>query len=312
VKNWKYTVPIISLLLSSSSALSCQEVAITPLERGLMGGMLTDIKSDVKNNYYDPQYHGVDLDARFKEASDYLKRATTYNQGIVIVAWSLKALNDSHTYLLPPRRAFKVFYGHELQVLGDDSYVVVVEPGSEAERKGLKVGERVISLNRLLLSRETIDETDYIFRVLRPQVSDELIVRDAAGAQRSQNIAPNVKSDPRELTYVLNYWDLVRESQRHRRLYRLRSHQFGDTAIVWKMPTFVMDEKAVDEMMDQSSKFPMLILDVRANGGGREATLPWLIARLSDHEVKVGDRVMRAGSQPVIAKPASSKGIAAK
>ena len=37
--------------------------------------MLRVIKDDIKKNYYDPAYHGIDLEARFKLAEDKMLEA---------------------------------------------------------------------------------------------------------------------------------------------------------------------------------------------------------------------------------------------
>ena len=42
--------------------------------------MLGDIKADLKKNYYDPSFHGVDIEARFKEADEKIKNATSLGQ----------------------------------------------------------------------------------------------------------------------------------------------------------------------------------------------------------------------------------------
>ena len=45
-------------------------------DRGRM--MLNAIKSGVKKDYYDPNFHGLDLEARFKEADEKIKQAESW------------------------------------------------------------------------------------------------------------------------------------------------------------------------------------------------------------------------------------------
>ena len=47
-------------------ALKAQSLERFERDRALL--MLNIVKSDLKNNYYDPNFHGMDLDARFKTA----------------------------------------------------------------------------------------------------------------------------------------------------------------------------------------------------------------------------------------------------
>ncbi|MBA3356824.1 MAG: hypothetical protein H0U18_12980, partial [Pyrinomonadaceae bacterium] len=53
-------------------------------DRGRM--MLSVIKSDLKKNYYDPNFHGLDIEARFKEADEKIKQAASLGQIFGIIA----------------------------------------------------------------------------------------------------------------------------------------------------------------------------------------------------------------------------------
>ena len=56
--------------------------------------MLRDIRDDLKKHYYDPAFHGMDVDARFKAADDKLKQADSVGQlwGIIAQALTDQAL----------------------------------------------------------------------------------------------------------------------------------------------------------------------------------------------------------------------------
>ena len=66
--------------------------------------ILEAVKADIKKNYYDQGYHGVDLDARFKAADERLKQATSLGQAWGIIAQVLVDFDDSHTFFVPPSR----------------------------------------------------------------------------------------------------------------------------------------------------------------------------------------------------------------
>ena len=51
------------------------QLASSDRERGRV--MLRTIKSEIQKHYYDPTFHGFDLEARFKEADELLRKATT-------------------------------------------------------------------------------------------------------------------------------------------------------------------------------------------------------------------------------------------
>src|SRR5689334_11920844 len=76
--------------------------SLGPEDRDMSRAMLSMVKDDIKNNYYDQTFHGLNLDERFTEAERKIKQATTRDQLMAIVAQALLDFNDSHTFLLPP------------------------------------------------------------------------------------------------------------------------------------------------------------------------------------------------------------------
>ena len=103
-------VLLLAVFVVSVSDSPGQEAPIDPQERRIVEDILGDVIKDVKNNYYDPNYHRVNLDVLFQEAKERVKVAKSYNQALAIVAWVLRQLDDSHTFLIPPRRAHKRIY----------------------------------------------------------------------------------------------------------------------------------------------------------------------------------------------------------
>jgi predicted metalloprotease with PDZ domain len=62
-------------------------------------------------------------------------------------------------------------------MIGDECYIVVVQPGSGAEKRGLKAGDRVLSFNTIVPTRDNLWEINYLFRLLRPQAADHCSCR---------------------------------------------------------------------------------------------------------------------------------------
>src|SRR2546428_10040565 len=81
--------------------------------------VLGTIKEDIRKNYYDTNYHGVDLDAAFKAADAKIKQATSLGQLLGIIGQLLVDLDDSHTFFLPPRRSYRTDYGWRVRVIGE-------------------------------------------------------------------------------------------------------------------------------------------------------------------------------------------------
>ena len=109
------------LLLLPIAIAHAQKVESKDRDRGQI--MLDRIKDELKKNYYDPTFRGMDLDVRFKTASDKIKEATSVGQIFGIIAQVLIELNDTHTYFLPPGRVVDTDYGWTMMMVGDRCYV---------------------------------------------------------------------------------------------------------------------------------------------------------------------------------------------
>ena len=129
--------------------------------------ILEAVKSDIKKNYYDQGYHGVDLDARFKAADERLKQATSLGQAWGIIAQVLVDFDDSHTFFVPPSRPARTEYGWQMKMVGDKCFVSAVKPKSDAEKKGLQVGDEVWTVDGFGPVRENLWKMKYFYYSLR-------------------------------------------------------------------------------------------------------------------------------------------------
>jgi len=297
---------LLAVFVVSVADSTGQEAPIDPEERRIVETVLGDVIQDIKSNYYDPKYHGVDLDALFQQAKERVKAAKTYNQALAIVAWVLRHLDDSHTFLVPPRRTHKRIYGYGYAMIGDECYIVAVQPGSDAEKKGLKVGDRVLSINTIVPTHDNLWEIGYLFRVLRPQLADEIVLLSLDGTQRTLMVSPKMAAEQYSVIGRISWNDRPPQESPQ------RSHALGKSVIIWNFPTFMVNEEAADKLVADSGNYPAMILDLRGNGGGEEKTLLRLIGNVMDHNVTVGARVMRKPNPPLVAKSRSKKAYQGK
>src|SRR5215471_5297835 len=108
------TILAVVILSVLSYAPAAYSQAITKFDRERRIAMLKSIKDDIKKNYYDENYHGIDLDARFKAAEEKMKEAQSIGQTFGIIAQALLEFNDSHTFFTPPQRANRTDYGWQI------------------------------------------------------------------------------------------------------------------------------------------------------------------------------------------------------
>ena len=265
--------------------------------------MLGVIKDDLKKNYYDPNFHGIDLDSRFKTADEKIKQAQSLGQIFGIIAQVLVELDDSHTFFLPPGRASKTEYGWQMQMIGDKCYVSAVKPGSDAAAKGLKEGDEIYSIDGWAPIRENIWKIQYMYRTLRPQPGMRLVIIKPDGKEQKLDVLAKVHQEKRVLDLTGNdIWTLVRESENEDRLHRHRYVELSEDLFVWKMPEFDLLRDKVDDFVGKFRKKKGLILDLRGNHGGYEETLLRLLGNFIDHDVKLGDLKRRKESKALLAK----------
>jgi hypothetical protein len=120
-----------SMLCGASPAFS-QAFSNQDRDRGQT--MLRLIKDDITKHYYDPTFHGIDLDARFKIAESKIKLTKSNAEVFGVIAQVLLDFNDSHTAFLPPQRQSTVEYGWLMKMFGDTGYIT---EGIETGRPGI-------------------------------------------------------------------------------------------------------------------------------------------------------------------------------
>jgi C-terminal processing protease CtpA/Prc len=283
------------------------------LDRDRGRAMLSTIKDDLKKNYYDPGFHGMDIDVRFKVADEKIKQAQSLGQIFGIIAQVLVELEDSHTFFLPPGRTTRTEYGWQMQVIGGKCYVTAVKPGSDAAAKGLKEGDEIYSIDGRTPGRENMWKLKYLYHTLRPQPGMRLVVIKPDGKQQQLDVIAKVREGKRMIDLTGNdIFDLIRESENESRLHRHRYVLLGEDLFVWKMPEFDLLREDVDNLVDKFRKKKTLILDLRGNPGGYEEALLRLISNLFDHDVKVGELTRRKETKPLQAKTRGERSFAGK
>jgi C-terminal processing protease CtpA/Prc len=282
-----------------------QKISNLEIEQGR--DMLRQVKSELGKNYYDPSFHGFDPEARFKQADEMIKKAQSQGQVFGIIAQALLELNDSHTIFFPPRRTARVEYGWQMKAVGDGCYVSAIKPGSDAEAKGLRVGDKVLSIDGRPLDRSKVWLAKYLYYTLRPQPGMALVVEKPDGQQQQLVVQAKV----RELKKILNFtgsdngedvWNEIREGQAEDRLNRHRFHEMGEDLFIWKMPQFDLMEEEVGDKVGKFRNHKALILDLRGNGGGYVKTLEWLAGHFFPQDIKIAELNGRKKRKPITAK----------
>src|SRR5688572_11415827 len=305
----------IALVLLAGLVVLCQSSLATaqglaPYDRDSARAMLSLIKDDLKNNYYDPNLRGMDLDARIKQAEERIKQATSRDQLMGIVAQVLIDLDDSHTFFSPPSRAARIQYGWQMKMVGDACYVTSVKPKSFADTKGLKPGDLLHSVDGFKPTRLNFWKMLYRYYVLIPSRSVRLVLQSPGDASVRELDVP-AKIEPTQavaqwqslfIRYLSEEWDIDHD----------RFYEVGDDLFVWKMPTFSISKDRVDDIMGRARKYKTLVIDLRDNGGGYVDTVSRLVSHFFDREIKIADLKSRKEMKPQLGKKRSDSQYSGK
>ncbi|HEY0321245.1 MAG TPA: S41 family peptidase [Pyrinomonadaceae bacterium] len=271
-------------------------------ERGLQ--MLKGTKDLIKENYYDTGFHGIDLETRFKAAEEKMKQADSLGQIFGIIAQAVVELNDSHTYFVPPPRPVFIEYGWRMQMIGNDCYVIAVKQGSDAEAKGLKPGDMVLSVDGFKPTRETIWKMWYNYNLLRPTLGMRVVAQNPAGEQRQLDLKAEVVKTDRavNITQIRNEILDDEEDEKNRPIF----YEVNSDVIIWKLRAFNITEGKVDDLMKTVRKHKALILDLRGNGGGYVKTLARLVSYFFDKEINIAEVKRRKKTEQQKSRPRSA------
>ena len=299
---------LILIVLGCSHLSLSQSISSQDRDRGII--MLKAARDDIRKNYYDPAFRGIDLDARTKLAEERIKQAKSNGEMFGIIAQMLLEFNDSHTVFVPPPRSARIEYGWQVQTFGDDCYVIAVKPRSDAEAKGLKPGDKVIKIDGISPNRSNLWIYNYLYNALSPRPVVNVEVQSPGEQPRQLELKAKIQNGKKVFdltdTFDLNaYW---RDLEDEARMNDHRAIEVSKDIVIWRMPAFDLTEDGVDERVDKIKKYKTLILDLRRNGGGAVETLQRLVGNLFDRDITIGNMKLRKESKPMLAKTRGDSG----
>jgi C-terminal processing protease CtpA/Prc len=285
-----FVLLLIALLFLPDSARS-QSGATPVIDRGRGKEMLQNIKRALKDTYYDPNFRGMNVETRFRQAEEQIDKATSTGQILAIIAQALVELDDSHTSFLPPELVVEPDFGFKLQMIGDTCYVTSVKAGGDAETKGLKAGYVIYAIEGFEPTRDSLWKIIYSYFVLLPQPTLKLTIREPKGTLKEFLVNSAIsKNKIRHIEAIIN-------SDVHPSYYDL-----APDTIVCRLPEFNLSDGDVDDMMKRIKVSQNLILDLRGNPGGLVSMEQRLIGSFFDHDVKIGDEKERKKTSERTAK----------
>lgn len=287
---------------------------LSGFDKSRVEGMLNEIQKDIRKHYYDPNLHGLDWDAEVRAAKQKIDDSPSLNMAMSHLAALLDKLNDSHTFFLPPPRPYTHDFGYYESMVGDRCYITRVRPGSDAEKKGVHVGDEVLAINGFTPLRENLWKMHFVYRALRPQPSLDLDLKSPTGTERTFTVAAKEVQYPR-VANILDYiFDQTRLAQSYRSIENKPLVGLGSGVAIFKYQGFSESEDGVDKILKELKPYNAVILDLRGNGGGAVVTLKWFLSGFFENSIRIGDRVTRdiKDHTPMVTKPEEKRYVPAK
>ncbi len=275
-------------------------------DRNMAIGHLEMTKEAIKKNYYDPTYHGVDIDFVFDQAKERMKVAPTRDALMLTIASAVLSLNDSHTTFVPPVRAAEVEYGWTAGVIGDDCYITHVKPGSDAEAKGLKPGDRLFGIDNFRPTRKNLWQMSYRYFVVAPAARVNMTIL-SPGDEKPRTLSVDTKIERSGGTITLQQWydrTSIKGGFTRDKAYEFVRNDNG--VMLLKLHTFSLTNDQWDILQGKIRSAKSVVLDLRDNGGGSVDILKKMVGFFFDKEVKLFDEKRRKESKPLVSKPSSN------
>lgn len=293
-----------ALIFSAAAQVGAQP--LTRIERSHGFTMLDVIREDIEKNYFDSTYGGIDLKAVFDSARSRIEAADRLDQVLGAIAQATLSLNDSHTLFIPPRLVYGTEYGFDMRFVGDTCRILSLKPGGDAEVKGLRVGDALIAVGGVALTRKNLWQFRYAVNAIQPRAGLTLSVQSPRGPLREVYVRAKV-IERRRIVDPSNSFDLaelIREGENAWKKDEPRLVVLANRIVLSRPQHFYGYRSWIDDLVGRARDREAMVIDLRGNGGGSVSGLLQLIGRFYEKDLTVATEKGRNNARGMIAKGA--------
>jgi carboxyl-terminal processing protease len=269
-------------------------------DRDVHQSILKVIKNDIEENYYDPTYHGIDIEENYKKTSELIRNAGSSQVMTDLIARFCLQFDDSHLYFEPPGKTFTVNYGINLQMVDDKAFVVEIDDTSNAYQKGVRIGDQVYMIEGFILNRQEFSVLMRHYFDLQPQPALKILIIKPDGSKFKLEIEAKIEAAGKFMPSKRDI-EIAEQNYESEIAPELIKNYVQGLAIL-RMKSFDLSTIKINKMMDKVEKSDALILDLRGNRGGYSDSLEQLIANFFDRDVDVGTKFTRKGKKRILVK----------
>ncbi|MGC2235436.1 MAG: S41 family peptidase [Pyrinomonadaceae bacterium] len=262
--------------------------------------LLKEMKENLEKYYYDKNFRGIDLEAKVKAAKDRINTLEYNWQMYRVLVQFLMDFDDSHTRFQLPSRADFFDYGFSMQMFGAECFIISVKKGSDAEKQGLVVGDKIVNIGKFKPHREDLWKILYVLYKLDPADTVDLAVEKLDGAQQKLTVKAKTMTQKERR-------EELKSKKNKEKFEPFKCQEVNTQTIACKLYTFVVERNDIDKMMKQARNYPKMILDLRGNGGGLVSIEEYLLGHFFEQDVKIGDVISRDKTETRYAKTRGDK-----
>jgi hypothetical protein len=89
-----------------------------------------------------------------------------------------------------------------------------VRPGSDAEKKGIRPGDQLLSVNGYVAVLEDVWKINYVFRILRPQAGLRIVLRSSDGVERQLDVMAELRQRTKDPWQQMDQYERLVRSHR--------------------------------------------------------------------------------------------------
>lgn len=268
-------------------------------ERERVRIMLREVSKTIEKEFFDESLAGSDWERQRKEAEAALESAQTVGQLLTTLHVFVQKLKDSHTNFVPPQRVSRVRFGFEAKAFGDEILIYELDDKGVAAQMGLKLGDRILTVNGFKAERASFDHMMLFFRVLQPvDVMEIGFFREGQGVRTIQ-LQGRVKigRQERDLTSLDTIYELIREVENERESFLTGLDDEGIGFL--GLPSFNANKDFWHRLFGKVKKAKVVVLDLRGNRGGSVSGLKTIAGLFEREPVVIADMVRRKKTEPL-------------
>jgi C-terminal processing protease CtpA/Prc len=185
--------------------------------------------------------------------------------------------------------------------------VIDLDQGSDAEQKGLRLGDRLLTVDGTAITRENFMAASYALNVALPRRQLELKVQKDDEPPRSITVVAHIEQRRKSID-IEEWFDEIMDRMRRSPRYAWRTWTFEkEGVVVSKLHTFMVTDELMNDLMSKVHNARALILDLRGNPGGSIEALQIAAGAFFEQEIEIASLKERKSTKVLRSRRPRSK-----